>query len=217
MYSYGGKAMLTKFSVENYKSFNKKITLDLTKAHDYDFNKEAIKNGIVKNAVIFGDNGSGKSNFSFALFDIVITLTDKNSYNLQTDPGCFLNFNSSKQWATFSYEFKFSDKTIQYEYRKSAPNIMIYEDLKVNGETIYTCDIQHKKFLECDLSKIGLESFTYEGYYFDLPFLRYLRGNTSHKEDSVIKFIFEFVNITSIIANNVATISVFFISSFIPF
>ena len=82
MYSYGGKAMLTKFSVENYKSFNKKVTLDLTKAHDYDFNKEAIKNGIVKNAVIFGDNGSGKSNFSLALFDIVVTLTDKNSDNL---------------------------------------------------------------------------------------------------------------------------------------
>lgn len=194
MYSYGGKAMLTKFSVENYKSFNKKVTLDLTKAHDYDFNKEAIKNGIVKNAVIFGDNGSGKSNFSLALFDIVVTLTDKNSDNLQTDPSCFLNFNSSKQWATFSYEFKFLGKTIQYEYRKSAPNVMIYEELKVNGETIYTCDIKHKKFLAYDLSKIELGSFTYEGYYFDLPFLRYLRGNTSHKDDSVIKFLFEFVN-----------------------
>ena len=67
--------MLTKFSVENYKSFKDKITLDLTKSHDYDFNKEAINDkGIIKNAIIFGKNGCGKSNLAFALFDIVTTL-----------------------------------------------------------------------------------------------------------------------------------------------
>lgn len=194
MYNYGGEAMLTKFSVENYKSFNKKITLDLTKAHDYDFNKEAIKDGIVKNAVIFGENGSGKSNFSLALFDIVVTLTDKNCDKLQLEPTSFLNFDSSKNSATFSYEFKFLDKTIQYVYRKSAPKTLTYEELRVNNELVFSCDVAKKKFNSFELSKIGLGSFTYDGYAFDLPFLRYLRGNTSHKDDSVIKFIFEFAN-----------------------
>lgn len=194
MYIYGGKSMLTKFSVENYKSFNKKITMDLTKAHDYDFNREAIKNGVIKNAVIFGQNGSGKSNFSLALFDIVVTLTDKNCDGLQLDPNSFLNFNSSKKSATFSYEFMFKDKIVQYEYKKSSPQALTFEKLKINGDVVFSCDFIQKKFSSFELSQIGLESFTYDSYAFDLPFLRYLRGNTSHKDDSVVKFIFDFAN-----------------------
>lgn len=186
--------MLTKFSVENYKSFNKKITMDLTKAHDYDFNREAIKNGVIKNAVIFGQNGSGKSNFSLALFDIVVTLTDKNCDGLQLDPNSFLNFNSSKKSATFSYEFMFKDKIVQYEYKKSSPQALTFEKLKINGDVVFSCDFIQKKFSSFELSQIGLESFTYDSYAFDLPFLRYLRGNTSHKDDSVVKFIFDFAN-----------------------
>ena len=186
--------MLTKFSVENYKSFNQKITLDLTQAHDYDFNKEAIKDGIIKNAVIFGENGCGKSNFSLALFDIVVTLTDKNCDPLQLDTKSFLNFNSKKRTATFSYEFKYFDKTIQYEYRKLAPKVIAYEELKVNNEVIFACNTEQKKFTTFDLHKIGYDSFNYEEYDFDLSFLRYLRSNTSHKADSVIRFIFEFAN-----------------------
>ena len=105
MYNYGGKAMLTKFSVENYKSFNKKISIDLTRARDYDFNKTAIKNGIIKDAVIFGSNGCGKSNFSLALFDIVPTLTDKQFDPLQMDPSSFLNFDSKKNMQHFVMSF----------------------------------------------------------------------------------------------------------------
>ena len=52
MYIYGGVAMLTRFSVENYKSFNKKISIDLSNSHDYDFNKNAINDkGIIKDAI----------------------------------------------------------------------------------------------------------------------------------------------------------------------
>ena len=99
MYEYGGKAMLTKFSVENYKSFKNKISINLADSHDYDFNKEAVNSqGIIKDAIIFGDNGCGKSNFAFALFDIVQTLTEKNIDARQADIISFLNFNSSKKF-----------------------------------------------------------------------------------------------------------------------
>ena len=117
--------MLVKFSVENYKSFNNKISLDLTKTRDYDFNKEALKDGIVKTSVIFGDNGCGKSNFGFALFDIVPTLTDKQCDALQIDFNTFLNFNSSKKFATFTYEFIFNNQNIIYEYKKCNPKTII--------------------------------------------------------------------------------------------
>lgn len=194
MYKYGEKAMLTKFSVENYKSFNKKISIDLTKSRDYDFNKKAIKNGIIKDAVIFGNNGCGKSNFSLALFDIVPTLTDKQFDSLQMDPSSFLNFDSKKKYATFSYEFLYNNHKIIYEYKKSKPKIIIAEQLICDDKVIYKCNTKTKSFEEYNLDDIGYGSFNNGNYEFDLPFLRFVRNNTSHKEDSIIKFIFEFAN-----------------------
>ena len=70
--------MLRKFSVSNFKNFDKEITLDLS-AGRYDFNTHCIKNKIVNTAVIFGYNASGKSNFALALFDIVSSITDYNT------------------------------------------------------------------------------------------------------------------------------------------
>lgn len=194
MYIYRGRSMLVKFSVENYKSFNKKISLDLTKSRDYDFNKEAIKDGVVKTSVIFGDNGCGKSNFGFALFDIVPTLTDKQFDVLQMDFNSFLNFNSSKKFATFTYEFIFNNQNIIYEYKKSNPKTVISELLKVDKKVVFNCNTSLRKFEVLDLENLGYNSFNIEEYNYDLPFLRFMRNNTSHKDDSIIKFLFEFAN-----------------------
>lgn len=195
MYKYRGVAMLTKFSVENYKSFNKKISIDLSNSHDYDFNKNAINDkSIIKNAVIFGDNGCGKSNFAFALFDIVITLTDKNIDLRQADPISFLNFNSSKKFATFSYEFLFNNRKINYQYRKSDPKTLIFEELTVDNETIFSCDIKQRKFNIFGIDKIGFKSFNYDNYHFDISFIKYMLSYASHDDDSIIKFIYEFAN-----------------------
>lgn len=43
--------------------------------HNYGFNKNLIRNGLVNKAMIVGKNGCGKTSFGFALFDIVYTLT----------------------------------------------------------------------------------------------------------------------------------------------
>lgn len=195
MYIYGGVAMLTRFSVENYKSFNKKISIDLSNSHDYDFNKNAINDkGIIKDAIIFGNNGCGKSNFAFALFDIVITLTDKNIDPRQADVISFLNFNSSKKFATFSYEFLFNNKKISYQYRKSDPKTLIFEELIVDKQTIFSCDIKQKKFNIFDIDKIGFKSFNYDNYHFDISFIKYMLSYASHDDNSIIKFIYEFAN-----------------------
>lgn len=195
MYEYGGKAMLTKFSVENYKSFKNKISMNLADSHDYDFNKEAVNSqGIIKDAIIFGDNGCGKSNFAFALFDIVQTLTEKNIDARQADIISFLNFNSSKKFATFSYEFLFDDKKIIYEYRKTSPTELIYEELKVNNDIIFSCDMRQRKFQIFNVDKIGFKSFNYESYHYDISFIKYMLSYASHDKNSIIKFIYEFAN-----------------------
>ena len=66
--------MLAKFSVKNYRGFSERIEWDLSTPNNYEFNTEVIKDGIIKNGIIYGPNGSGKTNFGLALFDIVTIL-----------------------------------------------------------------------------------------------------------------------------------------------
>ena len=61
--------MLVKFAVTNYRGFADRIEWDLSKPSNYSFNTFAIKDGIIKNGIVYGPNGSGKSNFAMAIFD----------------------------------------------------------------------------------------------------------------------------------------------------
>ena len=54
--------MLVKFAVTNYRGFANRIEWDLSKPSNYSFNTFAIKDGIIKNGIVYGPNGSGKSN-----------------------------------------------------------------------------------------------------------------------------------------------------------
>ena len=69
--------MLKKFSVNNFKNFKDDLVLDLSKVNNYEFSNMAIRNKIVKTALIYGENASGKSNLGYGLFDIILHLTDK--------------------------------------------------------------------------------------------------------------------------------------------
>ncbi len=62
--------ILTYFSVENFKNFSNTFCMDFSERKDYDFNTSCLKDGIIKNAIIYGKNAVGKTNFGFALFDI---------------------------------------------------------------------------------------------------------------------------------------------------
>ena len=69
--------MLLKFEVQNFRGFENWIKWDLSRPNRYDFNTHAVKNGVIKNGIIYGPNGSGKSNFSMAIFDLVNHLSQK--------------------------------------------------------------------------------------------------------------------------------------------
>ena len=69
--------MITRFAVKNYRGFADKIVWDLSHPSSYSFNTNAIKDGVVKNGIIYGPNGSGKTNLGMAVFDIVNHLTQK--------------------------------------------------------------------------------------------------------------------------------------------
>ena len=52
--------------------FEDRIEWDLSVPSNYSFNIDAIKDGVIKNGIIYGPNGSGKSNLSLAIFDIIL-------------------------------------------------------------------------------------------------------------------------------------------------
>ena len=123
--------MLKKFEVEGFKSFENKFTLDLSKTHSHDSNREIVDNGITRVCSIFGKNGSGKRNLGLALLDAMNHLTDgREKTSIAINP--YLNLDRN-DFAEFTYYFSFGNDDIIYNYRKAAVDELLYERVDING------------------------------------------------------------------------------------
>lgn len=191
-----GDIMLLKFTVSNYKNFLEPITIDFTAKHDYKFNQKCVKNGLISKAIIYGNNASGKSNLGFALFDIVALLTDKHTEDNQKEPLSFLNADSDFKTAKFEYVLKKEDedKVIRYIYEKSSPDNICYEELLVDEKKIYSYNFETKERKFERLEEIKADTLNFEYYENNLPVLRYIANNTNQPEDSIVRFIMNFVS-----------------------
>lgn len=189
-----GDSMLVKFTVSNYKNFLKPISIDFTATHDYQFNMQCIKNDLLSKVIIYGENACGKSNFGFALFDIVGLLTDKNTDMRQTDAHAFLNADGNEPTACFEYVFRKEEQLITYIYKKSAPDTICYEELRLDDVKIYSYDFLTKEKELDALEKIDAGTLNFEYYESNLPVLRYIANNTNQPEDSIVRFIMHFVS-----------------------
>lgn len=183
--------ILRKFAVTNYKGFKNTVELDLTKVRNYNFNRQSIINDTVKTGIIVGRNGQGKTNMGFALFDIVLTLTDNQVDIIQNDPNLFINGDSDEDFSTFQYTFHDGKKTIEYEYRKKAPKVIIYESLKVGNNIIFErSDAPRYE----GLASVGASNIRLDGLKEDLSLLRYIANNTIQDDGSPIREVMDFVN-----------------------
>lgn len=185
--------MLRKFSVTNYKNFAGTVCIDFTDTRKYDFNTECVKNGIINKAMVLGRNGIGKSNLGLALFDISYTLTDNIPSPIQLQESSFLNGNSSSKYATFVYEFQQGGDVLRFEYRKNHPMNIIYESLRINGETVF----ERNGMMPADysgLKTIGIDTLQIKITNGPLSVLRFIYNNTVSKKDSPIAFIMDFVS-----------------------
>lgn len=127
--------MLTKFAVKNYRGFSDRIEWNLSNPGKYEFNQFAIKDEVLKNGIVYGPNGSGKTNLSLALFDIVNHLTQK--FKKLDYYKNFTNAVHSDGLVEFEYSFKFDNQIIQYNYSKAKDGKLINESLEVNGKPIF--------------------------------------------------------------------------------
>ena len=89
----------------------------------------------MQKALVYGQNGSGKSSLCKAIMDITYHLVDKEKENVPDH--LYFNVGTNTQIAEFNYYFKFESKIVRYSYAKYAPTLLAYEKLYVDGNIIF--------------------------------------------------------------------------------
>lgn len=181
--------MLKRFECRNFKGFNDTLIFDFT-CSNYNFNKEIIKNGLVNKALVYGKNGSGKSNLGIAIFDIVSHLTDKQRMPFQYIAN-YLCLSSLEDKAIFKYVFAFGSDEIIYEYAKTTYDNLIYEKIEFNKEVIldYHYFDSTRQFIDESIKK-NLNIYLIDN---KISVIKYIYRNTISDEDSPITKIVQFV------------------------
>lgn len=186
----GKLTMLKKFEVKNFKGFKEKLTLDLSNARDYAFNKDQVQDGIIKKSLVYGKNGTGKSNLGLAIFDITWQLTENKRLNTIL---AYTHGDSPKNMpAYFKYYFQFDNDEIIYEYEKYAPQILKIEKLYINNSLVVYFDHEHKE--KNFVKLLGTETLNIDLERNDQSIIRYIYRNARIGNDSPLVKMTQFVN-----------------------
>ncbi|WP_455513503.1 AAA family ATPase [Porphyromonas sp.] len=168
--------MLKEFRVQGYRGFKDELRWSLVPEGKYDFASYAIdeKTGLIKSGIVFGKNGSGKSNLGYALFDIINHLV----YGLKKDDDYYDNFtyaNRPDREVQFTYIFDFDSQELEYQYSKDRKGRLTSEELRYQGKTLIKRSKQTPLILEgFDLSEEtrtkleqGVNHFSIPAYLLD--------------------------------------------------
>lgn len=183
--------MLTEFRVRNYKNFRDELRFSLESNKNYEFNQEAIYNGIIKDSVIVGYNASGKTNLGLAMMDIVNHLTDR---KWRDRSGSFYyNLYNQDNIVSFVYIFKFGSCILEYAYEKKDMEHVIRESVKIDGKKVIANDAER-----CFVDLEGSQTLNLDNWDNSISLVKYVFANTVlDKEDKYcvvfLKFM-KFVN-----------------------
>lgn len=176
--------MLKQFSVENFKNFENKLCLDLSRTNNYEFSKRAVKDGIIKTALVYGENGSGKTNLGCAIFDIILHLTDKEKnlsmYRL------YGNLNRDAR-TKFKYVFEFLGTELIYRYEKTAARELVSEQILINGKEKLAYNYGTHK---ANVQLKGAETLNTNLTEQNISFVKYVQSNTVLDEDNLDNKVF---------------------------
>ena len=171
--------MLTKITLDNFKSFKNKTVVDLTKTNYTILPQNVSDNGVLKGCIFVGANASGKSTIILAvklLLDLLFSERNINS-------GMFLCMFGDTNKYSLSYEFLIENKTISYSFEVDVAKKMISESLYIDNELLlqrmglsaksYIADSNGVNYDEEDVGKDSL-------------FLRTLYFNTKFASNSTL-------------------------------
>lgn len=182
--------MLKLFEVEGFKNFDKKLTIDFSDVHDYKFNTNCVKNGMLSKTIVYGKNSIGKSNLGLAIFDIVSHLTEKNVTPVLYD--YYLNSDSATKYAEFRYVFDFDGKEIDYHYCKNGKRNLMSEKIFLDGTLLFEYDYNKKtgsfEYLKELSPTLNLDFRDIESV------LKYAVNNTVLSENHLLKKMIKFVS-----------------------
>ncbi len=181
--------MLQEFKVRNYKNFRDELDFSLKTIKNYEFNKNIVDNGIIRDSLVIGENASGKTNLGYAILDIIWHLTDKGRRDIRWSP----NYFNSDTNVYFEYTFRFDESMIVYSYEKEQADKVVRERLYIDG----------KKVIENDRSEMwvslkGAENLNLKNYKRDISLVKYVYANTildvNDQNCKVFQEFMQFVN-----------------------
>lgn len=177
--------MLQEFKVRNYKNFRDEIAFSLKTSKNYEFNKGLVKNGIIKDCLIVGENASGKTNLGYAIFDVIRHLTDK----ARQETVLYSNLYNAEAAVEFEYTFLFGKYELRYRYGKKDALSLIWEQIFINGKKILeNSPAEAKTILK------GTENLDLGKWDRSISLVKYIYANTVlDKEDDVCKVFYEFM------------------------
>jgi len=187
--------MLKRFSVSNYRKFKDILEFDLSSSN-YDFNKDCVKDHLVKMALIYGENGTGKSTLGWALFDLISHLTDHQTREIND---FYLNALSTEKTALFKFEFVFKIQNklhnVIYEYTKNNKRVLISEKLFINDNVVLDYQL-NKPFTSILVGTEHLNKNINPNQ--NLSVVKYIYSNTNlDRRNTNNKIFVEFINFVS--------------------
>lgn len=171
--------MLTKITLDNFKSFKNKVTVDLAKTNYTILPQNVADNGVLKGCIFVGANASGKSTIILGIKLLLDFLFSERSLN----SGIFLCMFGKSSRYTLAYEFLIEKKTIKYSFEVDVRKDMISEKLYIDdvlklermglSAKSYIVDSSGVNYDETDVGK-------------DTLFLRTLYFNTKFTSNPVL-------------------------------
>lgn len=183
--------MLRRFEVEGFRNFGQRLVLDLTRLHDYQFNTDATRDGLVKCGIVYGRNAVGKTNLCNALFDVKANV---GAPERLTDETNYLCADILTESARFLYSFAISGHVVDYAYSKRSRDRLLDESLSVDGRLVFSFDHGEHKLTDGDLSLANAQHLNWSFRDPGMSVLRYVCNNVPADPVSPVLQTYRFIS-----------------------
>ena len=178
--------MLTKITLDNFKSFKNTETIDLMKTNYTILPQNVADNGVLKGCIFVGANASGKSTIILGIKLLLDFLFSERNLN----SGIFICMFGDRPRYSLAYDFLIDQKSIHYYFEVDTAKSMISEKLFIDDKLM--------------LERMGLSAKSYiaeeDGVNYDETdvgrdtlFLRTLYFNTKFASNSVLMHWMEYL------------------------
>ena len=178
--------MLTRITLDNFKSFREKTRIDFTKTNYAILPQNVASDGVLKGCVFVGANASGKSNIIVAvklLLDLLFLERNINS-------GLYFCLFGRRTGYSIEYEFKIQDHLISYTFGVEGQKDSITEHLYLDHSLLMErIDVSAKSYI-ADSAGILYDS---DDVGKDTLFLRTLYFNTKFASNQVLSAWMEYL------------------------